>query len=64
MENKYKIQLAIKAKNDLKRIIMYINNKLKEPEIDKKYLKIITKEIKTLEYNPQRFAIVDVNSIG
>lgn len=59
MENKYRVQLAIKAKNDLKNIIMYIKNELQEPETAKKYFKIINKELETLEYNPQRFAVLE-----
>lgn len=58
MTEKYKIQLSIKAKNDLQNIIMYIKNKLQEPNTAKKYAKLIKEELKTLEYNPQRFSII------
>ena len=60
MRNKYRVQLSIKAKNDFKKIIMYIKNELQEPEIAKKYFKIINKELGTLEYNPQRFTVIDI----
>ena len=33
MSEKYKIELSIKAKNDLKSITMYIKDKLQEPNI-------------------------------
>ncbi len=60
MIEKYKVQLTQKAKNDLKRIILYIKDELQEPNIAKKYLKRKKEEIATLEYNPKRFEIVNV----
>ena len=59
MSIKYKIELSIKAKNDLKNIILYINNDLKEFSIAQKYILIFKKTIKKLEYFPQKFAIID-----
>ena len=52
MDEKYKINLSIKAKDDLKSIVLYIKNNLNEPAIANKYAKIIREEIKTLEYSP------------
>ena len=63
MDEKYEIKLSIKAKDDLKSIVLYIKNNLNEPAIAKKYSKIIREEIQTLEYSPQKFAIIDDNSI-
>ncbi len=60
MSEKYKIELSIKAKNDLKNITMYIKDKLQEPNIAKNYARQIKEEIKTLEYNPQKFSIIDM----
>ncbi len=60
MTGKYKIQLSIKAKIDLKNITSYIKNNLQEPNTAKKYAKLIKGEIKTLEYNPQKFSIIDI----
>lgn len=57
--NKYSIQLSIEAKNDLKRIISYIKNELREPVIAKKYANLIKQEIKILEYMPQKFSVID-----
>ena len=63
MDEKYKINLSIKAKDDLKSIVLYIKNDLNEPAIANKYAKIIREEIQTLEYLPQKFAIIDDSSI-
>ncbi len=60
MTEKYKIQLTNKSRNDLKRIVLYIKDELQEPNIAKKYLKRVKEEIKTLEYNPKKFEIVDI----
>ena len=48
MSTKYKIELSIKAKNDLK-----------EFSIAQKYILIFKKTIKKLEYFPQKFTIID-----
>ena len=63
MAEKYEVKLSIKAKNDLKGIIIYIKNELNEPDIASKYTRIIKKEIKNLEYLPKKFAIIDDDSI-
>ena len=49
MAEKYEVKLSIKAKDDLKGIIIYIKNELNEPAIASKYTRIIKKEIKNLE---------------
>lgn len=56
---KYKIQLSIKAKNDYKKIINYLKNKLLEPSIANRYAELINSEIKSLEHMPQKYAIID-----
>lgn len=63
MSEKYKIELSVKAKEDIKSIILYIKNNLNEPSIANKYAKTIKEEIKTLEYSPKRFAFIDDDSI-
>lgn len=60
---KYRIELSIKAKNDIKSIVLYIKNNLNEPSIANKYAKMIKEEIKTLEYSPKKFAIIDGDTI-
>lgn len=63
MSEKYKIELSIKAKEDIKSIVLYIKNNLNEPSIASKYAKTIKEEIKTLEYSPKKFAIIDDDTI-
>ena len=63
MAEKYKVLLSTKAKEDLKNIVFYIKNNLKEPSIASKYAKIIKDEIKKLSYLPQKNAIIDDDTI-
>lgn len=63
MSEKYRIELSIKAKNDIKSIVLYIKNNLNEPSIANKYAKMIKEEIKTLEYSSKKFAIIDGDTI-
>lgn len=63
MSEKYRIELSIKAKNDIKSIVLYIKNNLNEPSIANKYAKMIKEEIKKLEYSPKKFAIIDGDTI-
>ncbi len=63
MDEKYEIKLSIKAKDDLKSIVLYIKNNLNEPAIANKYAKIIREEIQTLEYLPQKFAVIEDSSV-
>lgn len=63
MDEKYEIKLSIKAKDDLKSIVLYIKNNLNEPAIANKYAKIIREEIQTLGYYPQKFAVIDDSSV-
>ena len=59
---KYDIQFAIKAKEDLRDMIAYIKNELLEPTIALKYAQTIKNEIKKLEQLPERFAVIDIDS--
>ena len=61
--DRYKIELSAKAKNDLKGIVSYIKNELLEPVIAEKYSKLIKERIKSLEYFPEKFAIIDIERI-
>ena len=63
MSEKYDVKLSIKAKDDLKRIVLYIKNELNELSIASKYANMLRNEIKTLEYSPQKFAIIDDDAI-
>lgn len=60
---KYKVQLSIQAKNDYKSIIRYIKYELLEPTIAEKYAELIRNELNSLEYQPQKFAIIDYDII-
>lgn len=60
---KYKVQLSIQAKNDYKSIIRYIRYELLEPIIAEKYAELIRNELNSLEYQPQKFAIIDYDII-
>ena len=60
---KYKVQLSIQAKNDYKSIVRYIKCKLLEPIIAEKYAELIRNELNSLEYQPQKFAIIDYDII-
>ena len=57
--NKYKVELSIQAKNDYKDIIHYIKYELLEPTIAKKYAELIKNELISLEYQPNRFPVID-----
>ena len=63
MSKKYDVKLSIEAEKDLQGIIIYIKDKLKEPIIAKKHAHIMKKEIKSLEYFPERYAIIDNKKI-
>ena len=60
---KYKVQLSIQAKNDYKSIVRYIKCELLEPIIAEKYAELIRNELNSLEYQPQKFAIIDYDII-
>ena len=59
MEKTYHIFLSLNAENDLQKLLLYIKNKLKEPEIAQRYYNLLKNKIKTLEKFPKRFAIID-----
>ena len=53
----YRIELAIKAKKDMREIHAYIANNLKEPNIADKLLDKIEAEISTLKKMPLSYAL-------
>ena len=63
MQERYEVKISGKAKDDLKYIVTYIYETLNEPTIAKKYAKIIKEKIKTLEYFPQKYGIIDDDPI-
>ena len=56
---KYNIEYSKKSKQDLIGIKQYIKYNLQEPEIAKKLISKIRKEINALKDNPEVFAIID-----
>ena len=60
---KYKVELSVQAKNDYKSIIRYIKYKLLEPTIAEKYAELIKNELNGLEYQPQKFSVIDYDII-
>ena len=52
MQEKYEIELSGKAKEDLKKIVIYIKKNLNEPTIARKYAQLINERIRTLKYIP------------
>lgn len=63
MSERYDVKLSIRAKKDLMSIVSYIKDELKEPNIAKKYAKILKTEIESLEYFPQKYSIIDNEKI-
>lgn len=63
MSERYDVKLSIRAKKDLMSIVSYIKDELKEPNIAKKYAKILKTEIESLENFPQKYSIIDNEKI-
>ena len=57
--DRYKVELSIDSKEDIKDIALYIKNELKEPAIAIKYSKLLRDKIQSLEYHPEKFALID-----
>lgn len=60
---KYKVLLSMQAKNDYKEIINYIKYELLEPAIAEKYANLIKNELTALEYQPNKFPIINYEVI-
>lgn len=58
---KYKIKFSKDARNDLIDIYKYISNNLQEPNIAKKLIQKMRKEIYELENSPQMYSIINDN---
>ncbi len=55
---KYKVELSKESREDLIDIAKYIKYKLKEPNISKKLINKLQKNINNLEYNPEIYPII------
>lgn len=59
MSNKYSIIYSPKAKDDIKTIYSYIAFDLQVPDTAKNQVNRIRKEIRSLDFMPARYSIVD-----
>ena len=62
--NKYNVKILDEAKDDIKEIIIYINIKLKEPEIAKQHSKAFKEEISKLKDNADIYNVIDNEITG
>lgn len=58
MDN-YKVKITEQAEVQLREILFYISNTLKEPDIAKKLFNELQKNISSLEVMPKRIALID-----
>lgn len=61
--NKYKIKFSPASRQDMRDIVRYINDKLKEPRIAKKYENLFKDEIRKLTDFPERFVAINEEKI-
>lgn len=57
--NEYSVLPTLTFKEELKEIIYYLKNKLKEPTTAKRFYKEVIKKINTLNFMPHRFKIIE-----
>lgn len=57
--NKYNVKILDEAKEDIKKIIIYIKKKLKEPEIAKQHSKAFKEEISKLKDTADIYNVID-----
>lgn len=62
--NKYNVKILDEAKDDMKKIIIYIKTKLKEPEIAEQHRKAFKKEIQKLKDNADIYNVIDKEITG
>ena len=61
--SEYKIKFSPKSKQDIKEIVKYIKDKLKEPSIAKKYEKFFKDKISRLTNFPSKFVEIDEENV-
>ena len=64
MKNKYSIRILEEAKEDMKKIIIYIKTKLKEPEIAKQHSKAFKEEILKLQDTADIYKTINSEIVG
>lgn len=62
--NKYNIRILDEAKDDMKKIIIYIKTELKEPEIARQHRKAFREEISKLKDSANIYNIIDSEITG
>lgn len=62
--NKYNVKILDDAKEDMKKIIIYIKTKLKEPEIARQHRKDFKEKIAKLEETANIYNIIDSEVTG
>ena len=62
--NKYNVRILDEAKDDIKKIIIYIKTKLKEPEIAKQYSNVFKEEILKLKDTADIYSVIDNEVTG
>lgn len=62
--NKYNVKILNEAKEDIKEIIIYIQTKLKEPEIAKQHSKAFKEEISKLKDTADIYNVIDNKITG
>lgn len=62
--NKYNVKILDEAKDDMKKIIIYIKTKLKEPEIAKQHSKAFKEEILKLKDTADIYNVIDNEITG
>lgn len=61
--DKYKIKFSPASRQDMREIVKYIKDILKEPRIAKKYENLFKDEIRKLTDFPERFVAIDEEKI-
>ena len=62
--NKYNVKILDEAKDDMKKIIIYIKTKLKEPEIASQHRKAFKEEILKLKDTASIYNVIDNEITG
>ena len=64
MTDSYKVGYSVDALDDLREIYSYIANELLVPETASAQLSRIRKEVRSLDFMPARYALVDLGTLA
>lgn len=62
--NRYNVKILDEAKDDMKKIIIYIKTKLKEPEIARQHRNAFKEEISKLKDTAEIYNVIDNKTTG